>query len=413
MTPRRVVVTGIGLVSPLGVGAAPTWEGLLAGRSGAGPITRFDTEGFSVRFACEVKGFDPGDWIAPRDVRKMDRFTHFAVAASLMAVEDAGLSLPVQDADRFGVIIASGIGGFETFENEHTRLRERGPRRISPFFIPAMVVNLAAGQVSIRIGATGPSTAPATACAAGAHAIGDAFRQIRHGYAEAMVAGGAEATITALGVGGFASMRALSTRNDEPERASRPFDLGRDGFVVGEGAGILVLEERERALARGAEPIAEIRGYGMSADAFHATAPPEDGGGAIRAMRAALDESGLAPSAISAVNAHGTSTKLNDATETRALRAVFGEHLDRMPVSSSKSMTGHLLGAAGGLEAGICCLSLRDQVLTPTINYEEPDPDCPLDVVPNASRPAALDAMLSNSFGFGGMNATLIFQGAS
>ncbi len=412
MTPKRVVVTGIGLVSPLGVGTRPTWEGLLAGRSGAGPITRFDTEGFSVRFACEVGGFEPGDFIAPRDVRKMDRFTHFAVAASLMAAEDAGLTLPVADGDRFGVIIASGIGGFETFENEHTRLRERGPRRISPFFIPAMVVNLAAGQVSIRMGATGPSTAPATACAAGAHAIGDAFRQIRHGYADAMVAGGAEATITALGIGGFASMRALSTRNDEPERASRPFDRGRDGFVVGEGAGILVLEERDRALARGAQPIAEIAGYGMSADAFHATAPPEDGDGAIRAMRAALDESGLDPSAIGAVNAHGTSTRLNDATETRALRAVFGEHLDRIPVCSSKSMTGHLLGAAGGLEAGICCLSLRDQVLTPTINYETPDPDCPLDVVPNASRPATLDAMLSNSFGFGGMNASLIFRKA-
>ncbi len=408
MTPRRVVVTGVGAISPLGVGTAPTWEGLLAGRSGAGPITRFDAEAFSVRFACEVKGFEPADFIGRRDVRKMDRFTHFAVAASLMAAEDAGLALPVADPARVGVVIASGIGGFETFENEHTKLRERGPRRISPFFIPAMVVNLAAGQVSIRFGAAGPSTAPATACAAGAHAIGDAFRQIRHGYADAMVAGGAEATITALGVGGFASMRALSTRNDAPERASRPFDRGRDGFVVGEGAGVLILEERERALRRGAEPIAEILGYGMSADAFHATAPAEDGNGAVRAMRAALDESGLDPAAISAVNAHGTSTKLNDATETKALRTVFGEALDRTPVSSSKSMTGHLLGAAGGLEAAICCLSLKHQVMTPTINYEDPDPDCQLDVVPNEARPARLETMLSNSFGFGGMNASLI-----
>ncbi len=412
MHPRRVVVTGVGLVSPLGRDQKTTWEGLLAGRSGAGPITRFDTEGFSVRFACEVKGFDPGDFIAPRDVRKMDRFTHFAIAASLMAAEDAGWNLPVPDASRVGVIIGSGIGGFETFETEHTKLRERGPRRVSPFFIPAMVVNLAAGQVSIRFGATGPSTAPATACAAGAHAIGDAFRQIRHGHADAMVAGGAEATITPLGVGGFASMRALSTRNDEPERASRPFDLDRDGFVVGEGAGVLILEERECALRRGATPIAEIVGYGMSADAFHATAPAEDGNGAIRAMRAALEESGLAPEEISAVNAHGTSTKLNDATETRALRTVFGDALDRIPVSSSKSMTGHLLGAAGGLEAGVCCLSLREQTLTPTINHETPDPDCRLDVVPNAARPAKLEAMLSNSFGFGGMNASLVFRKA-
>ena len=348
MIPRRVVVTGVGLVSPLGIGTRATWEGVVAGRSGAGPITRFDADGFSARIACEVRGFDPLDYADRREARKMDTFIHYALAASLFAVEDAGLAIPVRNPDRTGVIVASGIGGFETIEREHKRLLERGPRRISPFFVPAMVVNLAAGQVSIRLGARGPNAAPATACSAGAHAVGDAFRLIRHGYADVMVAGGAEATITPMCIGGFASLRALSTRNDEPERASRPFDRDRDGFVVGEGAGIVILEERERALARGAAPYAEVAGYGMTGDAFHITAPPEDGHGAVGVMRATLAEAGTAPDEVDAVNAHGTSTPLNDRIETAAIRQVFADHADRLAVSATKSMTGHLLGGAGG-----------------------------------------------------------------
>ncbi len=410
MTPRRVVVTGVGLVSPVGVGTAPTWDALVAGKSGAGPITRFDTTGFSARIGCEVRGFDPLDFMDRRDSRKMDTFIHYALAASLFAVEDAGLDIPVPDPDRTGVIIASGIGGFATIEREHRRLLDMGPRRISPFFVPAMVVNLAAGQVSIRLGARGPNSAPATACSAGAHAIGDAFRLIRHGYADTIVAGGAEATMTPMCIGGFASLRALSTRNDEPERASRPFDADRDGFVVGEGAGILVLEERDRALARGVRPYAELIGYGMTGDAFHITAPAPDGNGAVRVMEAALAEAGAAPEDVDAINAHGTSTALNDRIETAAIRRVFGEHADRLAVSSTKSMTGHLLGGAGGLEAGIACLTLRHQTAPPTINYETPDPDCDLDVVPNQARPMTVRAVLSNSFGFGGTNASLLFR---
>lgn len=407
---RRVVVSGVGLVSPLGIGTAATWEGILAGRSGAGPITRFDAEAFGSRIACEVKGFDPLDYLDRREARKMDPFIHYAIAASGFAVRDAGLETPLADPDRVGVIVGSGIGGFGTIEREHERLMAGGPRRISPFFVPAMVVNLAAGQVSIRFGARGPNSAPATACSAGAHAIGDAFRWIRYGYADAMIAGGAEATITPMCIGGFASMRALSTRNDDPLTASRPFDRDRDGFVVGEGAGILVLEERERALARGVSPYAEILGYGMTADAFHITAPAEDGNGAVRVMRAALEEAAVPPGAVDAVNAHGTSTPLNDRIETAAIRSVFGGHADRLAVSSTKSMTGHLLGGAGGLEAGISCLTLRHQRIPPTINYRTPDPDCDLDIVPNAARPAAVGAVLSNSFGFGGTNASLLFS---
>lgn len=410
MTPRRVVVTGVGLVSPLGIGTAATWEGLAAGRSGAGPITRFDSSDFSTRIACEVKGFDPLDYADRRDARKMDTFIQYALAASLFAVEDAGLETPLTDPDRTGVVISSGIGGFETIEREHRKLLEKGPRRISPFFVPAMVVNLAAGWVSIRLGAKGPNSAMATACSAGAHAVGEAFRLVRYGHADVMVAGGAEATITPMCIGGFASMKALSTRNDDPERASRPFDRDRDGFVVGEGAGILLLEERERALARGVTPYAEVLGYGMSGDAFHITAPAEDGGGAVRVMRAALDEAAAAPEAVDAVNAHGTSTPLNDRIETAAIRRVFGGHADRMAVSSTKSMTGHLLGGAGGLEAGISCLTLRHQTLPPTINYETPDPDCDLDIVPNTARPAVVSSVLSNSFGFGGTNVSLLFR---
>lgn len=410
MKPRRVVVTGVGLVSPLGIGTEATWQGIVAGRSGAGPITRFDAAAFSSRIACEVKGFDPLDYADRREVRKMDTFIHYALAASLFAVEDAGLPVPVEDPERVGVIVASGIGGFETIEREHRKLLDRGPRRISPFFVPAMVVNLAAGQVSIRLGAKGPNAAPATACSAGAHAVGDAFRLIRYGYADAMVAGGAEATITPMCIGGFASLRALSTRNEDPRRASRPFDLDRDGFVVGEGAGILILEERERARARGVAPYAEIAGYGMTGDAFHITAPSEDGAGAVRVMRAALAEAGAAPEEVDAVNAHGTSTPLNDRIETAAIREVFGEHADRLAVSSTKSMTGHLLGGAGGLEAGISCLTVRNQLLPPTINHETPDPECDLDIVPNTARPATIRAIVSNSFGFGGTNVSLLFR---
>ena len=410
MTDRRVLVTGVGLVSPVGVGTRATWEGILAGRSGAGPITRFDAAEFSSRIACEVRDFDPLDYMDRREARKMDTFIHYALAASLFAAEDAGLRIPVEDPERTGVVVASGIGGFETIEREHLKFLERGPRRISPFFVPAMVVNLAAGQVSIRLGARGPNAAPATACSAGAHAVGDAFRLIRYGYADAMVAGGAEATITPMCIGGFASLRALSTRNDDPGRASRPFDRDRDGFVVGEGAGILILEERERALARGAVPYAEVVGYGMTGDAFHITAPAEDGNGAVRVMRAALAEADAAPGEVDAVNAHGTSTPLNDRIETAAIRRVFGEHADRLAVSSTKSMTGHLLGGAGGLEAGIACLTLRDQTLPPTINYETPDPDCDLDIVPNTARPARVRSVLSNSFGFGGTNVSLLFR---
>ncbi len=410
MTTRRVVVTGVGLVSPLGIGTRETWDGLVAGRSGAGRITRFDAADFSSRIACEVKGFDPLDYADRRDARKMDTFIQYALAASLFAAEDAGLETPLADPDRVGVVISSGIGGFETIEREHRKLLEKGPRRISPFFVPAMVVNLAAGWVSIRLGARGPNSAMATACSAGAHAVGEAFRLVRHGHADVMVAGGAEATITPMCIGGFASMKALSTRNDEPELASRPFDRDRDGFVVGEGAGILVLEEREQALARGASLYAEVLGYGMSGDAFHITAPAEDGSGAVRVMRAALAEAGAAPEDVDAVNAHGTSTPLNDRIETAAIRRVFGGHADRLAVSSTKSMTGHLLGGAGGLEAGISCLTLRHQTLPPTINHETPDPDCDLDIVPNTARPATVRSVLSNSFGFGGTNVSLLFR---
>ena len=410
MTTRRVVVTGVGLVSPLGIGTRETWDGLVAGRSGAGHITRFDASDFSSRIACEVKGFDPLDYADRRDARKMDTFIQYALAASLFAAEDAGLETPLADPDRVGVVISSGIGGFETIEREHRKLLEKGPRRISPFFVPAMVVNLAAGWVSIRLGARGPNSAMATACSAGAHAVGEAFRLVRYGHADVMVAGGAEATITPMCIGGFASMKALSTRNDEPERASRPFDRDRDGFVVGEGAGILILEEREQALARGAPLYAEVLGYGMSGDAHHITAPAEDGGGAVRVMQAALKEAGASPEDVDAVNAHGTSTPLNDRIETAAIRRVFGEHADRLAVSSTKSMTGHLLGGAGGLEAGISCLTLRHQTLPPTINYETPDPDCDLDNVPNTARPATVRSVLSNSFGFGGTNVSLLFR---
>jgi len=405
---RRVVVTGVGLVSGLGVGTNETWEGLKAGRSGAGPITLFDASQHSTRFACEVKGFDPLNWVEKKEVKKMDRFIQFAVAAADSALRDSGLSIDGAVADRTGVYIGSGIGGFATIEREHTHLMQGGPRKVSPFFIPAAIVNLAAGWVSIRTGARGPNSATATACTSSAHAVGDSFRLIQRGDADAMIAGGSEAAITPLSVAGFASMRALSTRNDEPEKASRPFDSGRDGFVIGEGSGVLILEEREAALRRGAHVYCEIVGYGMTGDAHHISAPPEDGHGAIRVMRAALDDAGVEPAKVGYVNVHGTSTPLGDKMEVQAIKQVFGAD-SKIAVSSTKSMTGHLLGAAGGLEAGITALALRDGVLPPTINNDAPDPECDIDCVPNRAREVSLEFALSNSFGFGGTNGALLF----
>ncbi|HWB15344.1 MAG TPA: beta-ketoacyl-ACP synthase II [Vicinamibacterales bacterium] len=407
---RRVVVTGVGLISSVGVGTDATWQALCAGQSGIGPITHFDPTGFSARIAGEVKGFDPLQFVDKKDVKKMDVFIQFAIAAAQFAVDDARLVIGPDNADQVGVFIASGIGGFSTIEREHDALTAGGPRRISPFFIPASIINLAAGQVSIRFGARGPNLATCTACTASAHAVGEAFEIIRRGDADVMIAGGSEASITPLGVGGFAAMRALSTRNDEPERASRPFDRDRDGFVVGEGSGILVIEELETARRRGASIYAEIVGYGLSADAFHLTAQPEDGNGAIRSMRMALRKAGVRPDQIDYINAHGTSTPINDPTETLAVKTTFGEHAHRLVMSSTKSMTGHLLGAAGGLEAGITSLAVRHQLAPPTINLDHPDPACDLDYAANASRPMTIRYALSNSFGFGGTNGTLLLK---
>ena len=398
-------------MSPLGIGTEPTWQGLLEGRSGMGPITLFDASHHSTHFAAEVKGFDPLQWVEKKDVKKMDRFIQFAVAAGDLAVKDAKLPLAGAAGERVGVYVGSGIGGFATIEREHEALMKGGPRRISPFFIPSAIANLASGWVSIRTGARGPNSCTCTACTSGAHALGDSFRLIQRGDADAMIAGGSEAAITPLGVGGFCSMRALSTRNDAPERASRPFDKDRDGFVMGEGAGLLVLEELEQARARGARIYCEVVGYGMSGDAFHITSPCEDGDGAIRVMRAALKDAGLQPSDIDYVNTHGTSTPVGDAMEVVAIKAVFGAHAQsKLAISSTKSMTGHLLGAAGGVEAGISALALRDQVLPPTINLENPDPACDLDCVPNVKREAKVRYALSNSFGFGGTNGALVFK---
>jgi 3-oxoacyl-[acyl-carrier-protein] synthase II len=403
-------VTGIGLVSSLGIGTEATWESLLAGRSGIGPITRFDASGFPTRFAAEVKAFDPLRFIEKKEVKKMDIFIQFAIAASQFAMDDSGLKVTPEIAPRVGVFIASGIGGFTTIEREHRALLEGGPRRISPFFIPSAIINLASGQVSIRFGAQGPNSATCTACTASAHALGDAFEIIRRGAAEVMIAGGSEAAVCAMGIGGFAAMRALSTRNDDPERSSRPFDRDRDGFVLGEGAGVLVLEELEFARARGAQVYAELVGYGMSADAYHMTAPSEDGAGAYRVMKAAIDSAGVEPQVVDYVNAHGTSTPHNDRIETVAIKRCFGDHARRLAISSSKSMTGHLLGAAGGLEAGITVLALHRQVVPPTINLDHPDPDCDLDYTPHRPREKRMTYALSNSFGFGGTNGALLFK---
>ncbi len=403
-------MTGVGLVSPLGVGSELSWRALREGQSGAAPITLFDASQHSTQFAAEVKGFDPLNWVEKKDVKKMDRFIQFAVAASDFAVKDSGLTVSPANADRVGVYIGSGIGGFATIEREHETLLKQGPRRLSPFFIPAAIVNLASGWVSIRTGAKGPNSATCTACTSSCHAVGDSFRIIQRGEADAMIAGGSEAAITALGVGGFCAMRALSTRNHEPARASRPFDRDRDGFVIGEGSGIVILEELEAARRRDAHIYCEVVGYGMSADAYHISAPCEDGDGAMRVMRHALDDAGVTPELVDYVNVHGTSTPQGDKVEILALRGVFGAHARKLAISSTKSMTGHLLGAAGGLEAGITALTLRDQVIAPTINHDNPDPDCDLDCVPNRSRPASVRYALSNSFGFGGTNGALLFR---
>jgi 3-oxoacyl-[acyl-carrier-protein] synthase II len=407
---RRVVVTGVGLLSSVGIGTEATWEALCAGRSGIAPITHFDASKHAARIAGEVKGFDPLQFIDKKDVKKMDVFIQYAVAASHFAVQDARLEVTGANADNVGVFIASGIGGFQTIEDEHLALINGGPRRISPFFIPASIINLAAGQVSIRFGARGPNLATCTACTASAHAIGEAAEIIKRGDADVMIAGGSEASITPLGVGGFAALRALSTRNDEPERASRPFDKDRDGFVIGEGAGIVILEELEGARRRGATIYAEIAGYGLSGDAYHLTSQPEDANGAVRSMRMALRKAGVTPAQIDYINAHGTSTPINDPTETLAVKATFGDHASRLVMSSTKSMTGHLLGAAGGLEAGITALAVRDQVAPPTINLDSPDPACDLDYAANVKRPMKIEYALSNSFGFGGTNGTLLLK---
>ena len=403
-------MTGVGLVSPLGIGTQQNWDALCAGRSGIGPITHFDASQFSARIAGQVKDFDPLQFVDKKDVKKMDVFIQLAIAASQFAMDDAKLSVSAEIATRVGVFIASGIGGFGTIEREHKAFLEGGPRRISPFFIPATIINLAAGQVSIRMGAKGPNSATCTACSASAHAIGDAYEIIRRNDADVMIAGGSEAAITPLAVGGFAAMRALSTRNDEPERASRPFDKDREGFVMGEGSGIIVLEELEFAKRRGAPIYAELVGYGMTADAYHITAPSEDGDGGMRVMQMAIKSAGITPEQVQYINAHGTSTPFNDKLETMAIKRLFGEHAYKLAISSTKSMTGHLLGAAGGLEAGIAALAVKHQVVPPTINYETPDPECDLDYVPNTKREMTIEYALSNSFGFGGTNGALLFK---
>lgn len=407
---RRVVVTGLGLVSPCGNDVPTTWGALMKGESGADYIKKFDAERYSAKFACEVKDFDAMNFLDKKEARRMGAFAHFAIAASDEAMKHSGLVIDESNAEMVGTYISSGIGDFWAIEREHEKLLNSGPDRVSPFFIVSAIVNLAAGNVSIRHGAKGPNSATATACSAGAHAIGDSFRIIERGDADAMICGGAESAITPMSVAGFASMRALSTRNDDPKHASRPFDLKRDGFVIGEGSGLMILEELEFAKARGANILAEIVGYGMSGDAFHVTMPDETGSGAIRVMQRALKDAGLAPEQIGYINAHGTSTPYNDKFESLAIKKVFGENAYNIPVSSTKSMTGHALGAAGGLEAVFSVKVLQENILPPTINYEFPDPDCDLDYIPNVAREAKVDYVLSNNFGFGGTNACLIFK---
>jgi 3-oxoacyl-[acyl-carrier-protein] synthase II len=405
-----VVVTGVGVISALGHSAEETWKAVLASKCGIGPITQFDCTAFSARIAAEVKNFDPLQYFEKKELKKVGRFIQFAVAASEEALKASGLQITPDIAEMTGVYIGSGIGAFEVIEREHKVLLEKGPDRVSPFFIPASIVNLASGNVSIRTGAKGPNSATATACTTSAHCIGDSFRLIQHGYADVMICGGSEACITPMGIGGFAAMRALSTRNDEPEKACRPWDKDRDGFVVGEGAGILILEELEFARRRGAPILAEIVGYGMSGDAYHITAPCEDGDGAYRVMRNAIRDAGIRPEQVDYVNAHGTSTPAGDVAECIALKRTFGEHAYRLAVSSTKSMTGHLLGGAGGLEAALTVFAIRDQIAPPTINLDNPDEQCDLDFVPHKARPMKIEYALSNSFGFGGTNGSLVFR---
>jgi len=407
---KRVVVTGMGVISPIGNDIASFWNGLLEGKSGVDYITQFDTSDYSVKIAAEVKNFNPEDFIEKKEIRRLDRFTQFAIAASQMALADSKLAINDENAERVGVYIGSGIGGLKTIEEQHNVLLEKGPKRISPFFIPMLISNMASGQVSILTGAKGPNSAPVSACATGTHAIGDAYLMIERGDADVMITGGTEATITPLAVGGFASMRALSTRNEEPTRASRPFERDRDGFVMGEGCGVLILESLEHALERGAQIYAEVIGYGATGDAHHLTAPAPGGEGAARAMKIAIKRANIQPEEVDYINAHGTSTDLNDKFETMAIKGAFGEHAYKLLVSSTKSVTGHLLGAAGAVEGIAIALALKNGIIPPTINYENADPDCDLDYVPNQARKQNIKVALSNSLGFGGHNATIVMK---
>jgi 3-oxoacyl-[acyl-carrier-protein] synthase II len=410
MEKRRVVVTGVGIITPVGIGVEESWKGLIEGRSGIRKLTRFDASAFATQIAGEVEGFNPEDYIEPKEIKKMDRFIHLAIAASDMAVKDSGLKITDSNAERVGVIIGSGMGGLPAIEHYHSVLLEKGPRKITPFFIPMLIINLAGGHVSMKYGAKGPNSAVATACATGSHSIGDAFKIIQRGDADAMIAGGTESVITPMGIGGFNAMKALSTRNDEPEKASRPFDADRDGFVMGEGVGIMVLESLEHARSRGARIYAEIAGYGMTADAYHMTSPAPEGEGAARCMVIALKDGGVDASEVDYINAHGTSTKYGDELESIAIKTVFKGHASKLAVSSTKSMTGHLLGAAGGVEAVVCILCMRDNIVPPTINLDNPDPQCDLDYVPHKARKMDVNCVMSNSFGFGGTNACLVFK---
>ena len=407
---RRVVVTGVGAVSPLGTGNQKNWDGLISGRSGIDLITRFDASALPVRIAGEVKDFEAEQFIDKKEIKKMDLFIQYAMAAAQFAMEDSGLQITEENAEQVGVLVGAGLGGLPAIEKYHIALQEGGYKKISPFFIPMLIINLAPGHISIKYGAKGPNLSSVSACATGTHSIGDAYHMIARGDADAMIAGGTESTVTPLGIGGFAVMKALSDRNDEPQRASRPFDKGRNGFILGEGAGIVVLEEYEAAKKRGAKIYAEVVGYGLTGDAYHMTTPAEGGEGAARCMKMALRNAGVAPEQVGYINAHGTSTYFNDLNETLAIKSVFGDHAYKLMVSSTKSMTGHLLGAAGGLEAVISCMVLDKNIVPPTINYEEPDPECDLDYVPNTAREAKVDYVMSNSLGFGGTNATLLFK---
>lgn len=407
---KRVVVTGLGMITPLGIGVEKTWEAICRGESGIGHITKFDTKDFPTRIAGEVKDFNPSDYIDKKEIKKMDTFIHYALASAIMAVEDSKLKITDEISERVGVLVGAGLGGLPSIEKYHDIYLKEGVRKISPFFIPMLIANLASGQISIKLGAKGPNSCVVTACATGTHAIGDAYKIIQRDDADIMIAGGTESVITPLGIGGFCAARALSTRNDEPQRASRPFDKDRDGFVMGEGAGIIILEEMDFALKRGAKIYAEVVGYGMSSDAYHITSPPPDGNGAVRCMKMALKDGGISPSGVNYINAHATST-FADSLETKAIKIVFGEHSHKLAVSSTKSMTGHLLGAAGGVEAIFSILAIDRGIIPPTINYETPDPECDLDYVPNRARKSDVNIAMSNSFGFGGTNATIIFKG--